>query len=156
MKTNQKILVPLVTRNNSEMCKYHEPHNLANDFTKDGILSDNKCTQSYFHLYCRGLCVNWERFQHLLCDMHSDIFSFDYIGISVVFRCDLDQRIRLPGYHKIITRCGDINDGYRDGVARFIKDNPSYTIRNDLSVFLVHVYELLFVEVIPKGDKSII
>ena len=39
---------PLVTSNNSEMCKDDEPHNLTNDLIKDDILSDNKCTQSFF------------------------------------------------------------------------------------------------------------
>ena len=82
--------------------------------------------------------------------MHSVIFSFDYIGISEVFRCDLDQRIQLPGYHKIITRCRDTSDWHRGGVALFIKDTSSYKIRNDLSVFITHVYESLFVEVTPK------
>ena len=42
--------------------------------------------------------------------IHSDEFSFDYIGISEVFRCDRDQRISLPGYHDIITRCRESTD----------------------------------------------
>jgi len=56
--------------------------------------------------------------------MHFDICLFE------VFRCDFDQRIRLPGYHKIITRCRDTNEGCRGGVAVFIKDTLSYKIRN--------------------------
>ena len=48
---------PYSPSNNSEMCKYHEPDNLPNDLIKDGILSDNKCMQSYLHLNCRGLSV---------------------------------------------------------------------------------------------------
>ena len=147
---------PLSTGNDSEMCDYHEAYNLVNDLIKDGILYDDKHTQSYLHLNCRGLSSNWEKFQDLLCDMHSDAFSFDYIGISEVFRCDRDQRIRLPGYHNIITRCRDTTDGCRGGVALFIKDTTNYKIRDDLSVFIAHVYESLFVELTPKGGKPII
>jgi len=61
------------------MCKYREPYNLANELVKYGILSDNKCTQSYLHLNRRGISLNWEKFKEVLCDMHSDLFSFDYI-----------------------------------------------------------------------------
>ena len=86
------------------------------------------------HLNCRRLYSNWEKFQDLLCDMHSDIFSFDYIGTSEV----------------ILTNAFHTNDGHRGGVAPFIKDTSSYKIRNDLSVFIAHVYESLFVEVTQK------
>jgi len=48
--------------------------------------------------------------------MNSDIFLFDYIGFSEVFRCDLDQRIRSSNYH---------NDEYRGYVALSIKDTLS-------------------------------
>ena len=138
--------------NDSGLCEYYEPENLVTS----GIFPENKQMQSYLHLNCRGLSANWEKFQDLLCDLHSDKFSCDYIGISEVFRCDRDQRIRLSGYHNIITRCRDPTDGCRGGVALFIKDSLTYKIRDDLSVFIPHVYESLFVELKPKGGKTTI
>ena len=106
------------------------------------------------HLNCRGLSSNWEKFQDLLCDMHSDEFSFDYIVFSEVFRCDRDQRISLPGYHPFITRCREINDDNRGGVGLFVRESMDYKIRDDLSVFIPHVYESLFIELLPKNGQA--
>ena len=108
------------------------------------------------HLNCRGLSSNWEKFNDYLCDIHSDEFSSDYIGISEVFRCDREQRISLPGHHDIITRCRESTDDYRGGVALFIKETIDYKIRKDLSVFIPHVYESLFVEVTSNCGKNTI
>ena len=47
----------------------------------------------------------WENFRDLLCDLHSDNFSFDMIGVSEVYRCENDSRLSLPGYHDLLTRC---------------------------------------------------
>ena len=73
-----------------------------------------------------------------------------------MFNCTNDRRISLPGYHPIITRCRNINGDYRGGVALFINEHIDFTIRDDLSVFIPHVYESLFVELIPKSGKHII
>jgi len=50
-----------VINNDSEMCGYYEPENMA-DHLKDGFLLENKQAQSYLHLNCRGLSANWEKF----------------------------------------------------------------------------------------------
>ena len=111
---------------------------------------------SYMHLNCRGLSSNWEKITDFLCDVHSDEFSLDYIGISEVFRCDHDQRISLPGYHDIISRCREPTDDNRGGVAIFIKETINYKICNDLSVFIPYVYESLFVEITSNIGKNTI
>ena len=152
---DQELDYPPFSHSESESCNYYEPQNLLN-FVKKKVYHGNKHTQSYIHLNCRGLSSNWEKFQDLLCDMHSDEFSFDYIGISEVFRCDLDQRISLPGYHKFITRCREINDDNRGGVGLFVRESMDYKIRDDLSVFIPHVYESLFIELLPKNGKHTI
>lgn len=147
----------LFKNTDSGECDYYEPLKFAVK-TKHHNLSNNKHTNSYLHLNCRGLSSNWEKFQDLLCDVHSPEFSFDFIGLSEVFRCDRDRRISLPGYHPIITRCRDSNDGCRGGVAFFIKNTFDYKVRDDLSVFIPHVYESLFIELLlPRfGKRTII
>ena len=117
-------------------------------------LSDKRCLTSYFHLNCRGLSSDWEKFHDLLCQIHSNDFSFDYIEISEVFLCVRDQRLHIPGYHDIITRCRDETDDCRGGVALFVKE--TFKVRNDLSVFIPHVYESLFMEIFPKVGKHTI
>ncbi len=137
--------------NDNIQCEYYEPKDVESTVRiRDSI----KCSNSFMHLNCRSLSSNWEKFYDFLCDVHTNTFSFNYIGISEVFRCDQDQRISIPGYHNIITRCRDINDDCRGGVALFIKDNIAFKIRDDLSVFIPHVFESLFVEVMPLHGKS--
>jgi hypothetical protein len=74
--------------------------------------------------------------------------------VSEVFHVDRDPRIVLPGYHNIITRCR--NEDGRGGVGLFIKDSINFKVREDLSVFIPHVYESLFVEVENESHKKII
>jgi len=133
-------------------CEYYEPMEFTKGFSESSI-DDGNHSRSYFHLNCRGLSANWEQFRDLLCDLHSDSFSFDFIGISEVYRCDRDMRISLPGYHNIITRVRDINDDCRGGVGLFTKDNIDFKVRDDLSVFIPHVFESLFIEIKPLSGK---
>ena len=72
-----------------------------------------------------------------------------------MFHCDKDPRISLPGYHNIITRCRD--NSSRGGVGLFVKENITYKIRDDISSFIPHVFESVFIETIPlSGKHSII
>ncbi|KAK2149304.1 hypothetical protein LSH36_455g01026 [Paralvinella palmiformis] len=57
-------------------------------------------------------------------------------------------------YHNIITRCR--NEDGRGGAGLFIKDSINFKVREDLSVFIPHVYESLFVEVENESYKKII
>lgn len=129
----------------NDTCDYYEPeqfHQLTKQFHE---------TQNYFHLNCRGLSANWNSFRELICDLHGNSFSFDLIGISEAFRCDQDARLSLPGFHDLLTRCRD--DGSRGGVGLFIKDNINFKIREDLSVFIPHVFESVFIEMGSKSEK---
>jgi len=87
------------------------------------------------HLSCGGLASNWDKCYDLLCDIHSNEFSFDFIGISEVFRCYFDVSV----YRYIIYRCRDQTDDSRGGAALLIKKSF------DLSVFIQHIYESLVV-----------
>ncbi len=109
-------------------CDYYEPHEF-HDMAKQ-IINPT----SYFHLNCRGLSANWDSFYDLMYQLHSDAFSFDYIGISELFRCKDDNRLTLPGYHKLIARCRD--DGPRGGVGLFIRDS----INSNCEMTLAYLY----------------
>ena len=133
-------------RNNTQ-CDYYEPQELASQLSYG---SRTSC----FHINCRGLSNNWERFNELICDLHGDKHSFDYLGLSEAYRCDLDQRLKLPGYYNLITRSR--TDGSRGGVGLFIKESVQYKIREDLSIFNEHVFESLFVEGESQASKKYI
>ena len=121
--------------------EYYEPVQFQNQLGDKLQNSTN-----YFHINCRGLSSNWENVRDLLCDLHSDNFAFDMIGVSEVYRCENDSRLSLPGYHDMLTRCRE--DGARGGVGLFVKDNINYIVRDDLSVFISHVFESLFIELV--------
>ena len=129
-------------------CNYYQANEVASKVSKI------QNPTSYFHLNCRGLSSNWENFQELIYEIHSNIFSLDFIGISEVFRCKHDQRLYLTNYHDMLTRTRDDEDDCRGGVALFIKNTINYKIRDDLSVFIPHVFESLFIEYESKGKKK--
>lgn len=128
-------------------CEYYDPDTFSR-LTVDGYTK----SLSYFHLNCRSLSANWDSFHDLLCEVHNTNFSFDFIGVSEVFRTENDSRLVLPGYHNVITRYRD-DDG-RGGVGLFVKDMFNFRIREDLSVFIPHVYESLVIEVWNKSHKK--
>jgi len=43
------------------------------------------------------------------------------MGISEVYKCDDDPRLKIPGLRDILTQCG--SDDFRGGVGLFIKDS---------------------------------
>ncbi len=124
-------------------CDYYEPNDFRSMINTNS-LHDN--VTSYFHLNCRGLSSNWDSFQSLLFELHGDKFSFDIIGISEIFRTSGDMRLKLPGYHDLLSRCRD--DGPRGGVGLFIRDSIHFKVREDISVFIPHVFD--------KPSKNII
>ena len=125
-------------------CIYHEPEDFL-DLTKDFGSSN-----SYFHLNCRSLTANWESFKELINNLNNDTFSYDIIGTSEIFNCDKDNRLNLPGYQKLITRTRKSSN--RGGVGFFIKENINFKIRENLSVFIPHVYESVFIEIISDSN----
>ena len=63
--------------------------------------------------------------------------------MSKAYRCDMDTRLALPGYHPIISRCRSNERG--GGVDIFIKSDIQYKLRDDLYFCLPHIFESVFV-----------
>jgi hypothetical protein len=116
------------------------------------ITQDISNSSSFFHLNCRGLSANWESFKALLCDLQSESFMFDFIAISEIFKHSRDKRLKLPEYHNLLSSCRD--DSPRGGVGIFIKDHINYKIRDDISVFIPHVFESIFLEISNRSTKN--
>ena len=132
----------------SKSCSYYEP----NDF--NDICNSIKNPLSLYHMNCMGLSSHWDSFRNLMVDLHTKHFSFDVIGISEIFRCEHDTRLSFPGYHDLLSRCR--TDSSRGGVGLFIKDSFNFKIREDLSIFIPHIIETLFVEIINKHERNTI
>ena len=126
-------------------CKYYEPTGFRETF--DNAIHE----QSYFHINCRGISVNWNDFKDLIFDLTGEDASFEFIGLSEVYKCESDTRLLLPGYHPLITRTRNLDN--RGGVGLFIRSNIKFTIREDLSVFIPHIFESIFIEYISIKKK---
>jgi hypothetical protein len=128
-------------------CKYFEPSEFKT------LCDQLNASLSYFHINCQGLAAHWDNFNALLCDIHTKEFSFDFIGLSEIYRTD-SYNLELPGYHALISRNREGTSVNRGGVGLYIKDSVTYTLREDLSVFIPHVFESLFIEVTNKHHKN--
>ena len=137
-----------------QTCNYYDPNELKLVIDTNSL---HENVTSYFHLNYRGLSSNWDlppTFQSLLCDLHGDKFNFDILGLSEIFRTTCDIRLILPGYHELVSRCRD--DGPRGGVDLFIRKNINDKIREDISSFVPHIFESLFIEISYSGTKNVI
>jgi len=126
-------------------CSYYEPA----EFPR--LTGEYYGGVSYFHLNCQGIAAHWDNFKSLLCDLHTNRFAFDFIGISETFRTD-KINLNLPGYYNFISNTRDKCN--RGGVGLYIKDSLQYTIRDDLSVFIPHIFESIFIEVKIKKERN--
>jgi len=135
---------------NSSHCSYYGPADFQRYIHTD-VLRD----QIYlFHLNCRGLSANWDSFHDLICNLSCLSFSFDVIGISEIYQCKNYARLRLTGYHNIISRHRE--EGPRGGVGLFIKNNLIYKLRDDISVFIPHIFESVFIKITNTHGNNLI
>ena len=110
---------------------------------------------NHFFILIVSLTAHWDDLRSLIHNLHSSSFSFDFIGLSETFKVDSLTNMTMEGYHsplfRIRTNCN------RGGVGLFIKESYSYTVRDDLSVFIPHVIETLFVEFkISETKKAVL
>ncbi|KAK2168568.1 hypothetical protein LSH36_16g14063, partial [Paralvinella palmiformis] len=80
------------------------------------------------------------------------------LGYIEVFHIHENVNYSIDGYHPIIYRTRPDTVRGRGGVALYINELLQYIVRQDLSVFISHAYESLFVEIgnAPIGNKPII
>ena len=76
------------------------------------------------------------------------------IGISEVHKWEHDNRLNLEGYHPMLKKTREDDD--RGDVALFIKNSITYKIREDLSIFIPHITESLFIECELQNKHKVI
>ena len=74
------------------------------------------------------------------------------MGISEIFKRTRDTRLHLPGYHSLIIR---YRDDARGGVGLFI-NTFNFKIREDLTVFIPHMFESILIDIDSKTNKSMV
>ena len=121
-------------------CHYYCPNELAS--YKNNLR--NKI--SVFHINCQSINAHWDELHELICNIGSQKCSFDVIGLSEVFKIHQNINYDIDGYHPIEYKiCSDENG--RGGVAMYVKNSIDFKKRDDLSVFIPHVIETIFMEI---------
>ena len=84
---------------NKNGCNYYESFQFSN------LIDIMHSSISYFHLNCRGLSSNWKSFRNSFLNFKTLNSLLILFGMSEVYHCENDQRLVLPRYHGLITRC---------------------------------------------------
>lgn len=133
----------------SNNCNYFSPM----EFT---TLTEDSDGFSIFSINCQSLNAHWDDLNDLLCTLVSDKFQFDIIGLSETFKISPNIDYGVDGYHKPIFKTRGDGDDCHGGVGLYIKDTVQFNVRNDISVFIPHVIETLFVEVQTNGKTIVV
>ena len=134
--------------NCANTCLYYEPDKISE------LLSETPSNFSIFCLNCQGLHAHWDSFYNLLREMTNDMYNFDVIGVTELFSMSSGE-CHIDGYHELEFKTRNNLATSRGGIGIYVKDTLEYIVRQDLSIFIPHVLESLFVE-IGHGKKKII
>ena len=111
---------------------------------------------SILSLNCRSINANWDSLNQLIYNVTTEHCRFDFIGLTEVFKFNVDFNYSIHEYHYIEFNTRDESDDGHGGVGIYINSNMSYFRRDDLSIFISHVIGTLFIEVKLNKTKSII
>ena len=78
--------------------------------------------------------------------MTNDIYDCDVIGVTELFIMS-SGGCHIDGYHELEFKTRNNLATSRGGVGIYVKDTLEYIVRQDLSIFIPHVLESLFVEI---------
>ena len=106
-----------------------------------------------FCINCRSINSNWDALNELIYNMSSEHFHFDIIALTEVFKLRDGFNYDINGYHEILSNTRDTLDDGHGGVGIYVNKNMPYLTRDDLSVFILHVLESLFIEIQINAKK---
>ena len=111
---------------------------------------------SMFCVNCRSLEAHWDTLQELFLTMSSNGLTLAFIGLTEIFKIQDVLHYKINGYHNLLfnTRL-DADDGH-GGVGLYISETFTYSKREDLSIFIPHVFESIFFELQAAKRKPII
>ena len=120
---------------NTSECKYVT----SVEFSK--YVKPENVSLSMFCVNCCSLEAHRDTLQELLLNISSKGLTFDFIGLTEVFKIQDVLHYNINGYHNLLfnTRL-DTDDGH-GGVGLYISETFTYSMREDLSIFIPHVFE---------------
>ena len=137
------------TTTDDSYCIYYTPDDISQ------TIGNENNQLSMFSLNCRSIYANWDSLNQLIYNMTTEHCRFDFIGLTEVFKFNDYFNYSIQGYHAVEYNTRDSDDGH-GGVDIYVNSDMSYCRRDDLSIFIPHVIETLFIEVKLNQTKSII
>jgi len=123
--------------------QYYSPEQYAE-------LSINSPT-SFFCVNCQSLTAHWDSLTSLLCRLSPNSSrKWDVIGLTEIFRLHDYTNYTLTGYHPIISKTR--HNSSIGGVGLYVRD----TLKIDLSIFIPHVCEIIFIELHISSSNTIL
>ncbi len=132
-----------ICENGLNDCLYYLPNDFRINVATPMNLAES-ISLSTFHLNCRSINKNLDEIKNLMCDLSTDNFSFDIIGLSEIFQIHKFTNYDLSGYHPIQYKTRSGNSEGRGGIGIYITKSIDYVVREDVSVFIDHVIESLY------------
>ena len=140
----------LLSSNERLPCNYIIPSEFKQNSAEDNYIS-------LLNFNIRSLKAHFHELDSVLADMTGGEESLrpDVIALSEIFNIGELADLQLRGYHKLLYKCRPPPNDSRGGVGLFINNQYTVKIRNDLCLFVPHVFESIFAE-ICKDKKSFI
>ena len=123
-------------------CLYYEPAKVAE------LFADTFVDLSIFALNCQGLRSHWDSCYNLLQEIGNEMYAFDVIGVTELFSMSPGE-CHLDGYHALEFTTRNMLTSSKGGIGMYVKNTLEYIVRKDLSIFIPHVLESLFIEIHP-------
>ena len=96
---------------------------------------------SMFCVNCRSLEAHWDTLQELLLTMSSNGLTLAFIGLTEIQDV---LHYKINGYHNLLFNTRLDADDDHGGVGLYISETFTYSKREDLSIFIPHVFESIF------------
>ena len=121
-------------------CSYYAPHEVITNNDSLGIDS-----LSTLGLNIRGLNSGFTDLKLLLLD--DNLPRYDIIGLTEIHTIQDDFDYSLEGYHKLEKHTRPVGDDGWGGVGIYLNSSIPFKKRPDLSVFIPHIIETVFIEI---------
>ena len=91
-----------------------------------------------------SLEAHWDTLQELLLTMSSNGLTLDFIGLTESLKIQDVLHYKINGYHNLLFNTRLVADDGHGGVGLYISETFTYSKREDLSIFIPHVFKSIF------------
>ena len=131
----------------SLLCEYYCEERFCN-------LSSSSNKLLALNLNIQSLPAKFEKLLDFIDFFDRKNVKFDIICLQEIWQIKKSELFNIPGYHPLIYKCRR-NEVQGGGVGIYIRDNLSYNLREDLSIFYDKILESLVVDICLPSKEII-